>query len=613
MQAVLYTLVFPVLPYILWRSYNKERKVKAGEIILRYFFYLITVSFICAVILAVLSDADTSFLEKMDKSASFALKYAVMELGAALVTAWGEWSFLKKKYLIKVDWDGFGAWKPILVCKKYICPVLPYLLALFVICLNVSLIFDNVVWGDEAFSVGTAKNSLYGVMQIMYYWDSHPPLYYFWLKLWGDLFGFSIPVCHLASVVPFGIGIVLALFWFRKKFGAVPAAFFMILSGLGTFCLGYNLEIRMYALAFLCLTACFYCSYRVISTGRKSSWIGLVLWGLAGAYSHYYALVAGGLLVFFNGAAVWIRYRGKTWRKGACAVVVFILGYSPWLVILYNSIKSVSSSWWVTDILQLKDALDMVFLGGSMAKITTPLLLFLCIVVLTADSGMVHRDREEGGLIKVGTPCIKNWDDKTYAVVTGLLTVAGTVAFGYFLCLVMTPVLVARYLYPVSAVTVCVIVTAASRMLEILKKCGDREGLPHLPGIGRAVLVVICLVLLVMGLGNYKRYSEEVKLQDQRTRETLEIIGTPDKSTQMVTNGVKHLGWTVLGHYYPDNEIVNHDYRGGESEVFWYFCPYELSLEVLEGLEGGGLAVTDYGEHWISQYPFYLYRMEHKE
>ena len=554
MQAVLYTLVFPVLPYILWRSYNKERKVKAGEIILRYFFYLITVSFICAVILAVLSDADTSFLEKMDKSASFALKYAVMELGAALVTAWGEWSFLKKKYLIKVDWDGFGAWKPILVCKKYICPVLPYLLALFVICLNVSLIFDNVVWGDEAFSVGTAKNSLYGVMQIMYYWDSHPPLYYFWLKLWGDLFGFSIPVCHLASVVPFGIGIVLALFWFRKKFGAVPAAFFMILSGLGTFCLGYNLEIRMYALAFLCLTACFYCSYRVISTGRKSSWIGLVLWGLAGAYSHYYALVAGGLLVFFTGAAVWIRYRGKTWRKGACAVVV-----------------------------------------------------------LTADSGMVHRDREEGGLIKVGTPCIKNWDDKTYAVVTGLLTVAGTVAFGYFLCLVMTPVLVARYLYPVSAVTVCVIVTAASRMLEILKKCGDREGLPHLPGIGRAVLVVICLVLLVMGLGNYKRYSEEVKLQDQRTRETLEIIGTPDKSTQMVTNGVKHLGWTVLGHYYPDNEIVNHDYRGGESEVFWYFCPYELSLEVLEGLEGGGLAVTDYGEHWISQYPFYLYRMEHKE
>ena len=36
-------------------------------------------------------------------------------------------------------------------------------------------------------------------------------------------------------------------------------------------------------------------------------------------------------------------------------------------------------------------------------------------------------------------------------------------------------------------------------------------------------------------------------------------------------------------------------------------------IQVLEGLEGGGLAVTDYGEHWISQYPFYLYRMEHKE
>lgn len=610
MQAVLYTLVFPILPYILWKSYHRERKVRPGEVALRYFFYLIVISFISAVLLAVLSDADTSFWEKMDKSASFALKYAVMELLAALFVAACEWGILKKKFPVRVDWEGLAALRPVAFWRRFVAPVLPFLLAVLVIALNVGLIFDNVVWGDEAFSVNTARSSLYGIMQIMYFWDSHPPLYYYWLKLWGELFGFSIPVCHLASVCPFVVGILLALFPFRKKFGAVPATFFIVLSGLGTFSLQYNLEIRMYALAFFCLTACFYCAYRVIGTGRRSAWIGLVLWGLAGAYSHYYALVAGGLLVFFTGVMVWAKHRGKTWRKGLAAVLSFLLGYTPWMVILYNSIKSVSSNWWVSEILQFKDALDMVFFGGSMAKVVMPLVLILCVTALMVDSGVVRRAVKEDASVEIGAPAKKTWNDKTYVMTAGFLTVAGTVAFGYFLCLVMTPVLVARYLYPVSAVTLCVLVTAASRILELFGEFGKREGLPRLQGICRGVLALFCLVLLGMGLGNYKNYSAEVKLEEERTRETLEIIGSPDKEVQMVTNGVKHLGWTVLYHYYPDNEIITHDYRGGESDSFWYFNPYELSEETIVELEGGGLAVTDYGEHWISVYPFYLYHME---
>lgn len=610
MQAVLFTLVFPVLPYILWRSYNRERKVRPGEIALRYLFYLIIISFISAMLLAVFSDADTSFWEKMDRSAAFALKYALMELGAGLLTALCEWGYQKKKPVIKVDWKGFASWKPVMFCRRYICPVLLYALALLVVCLNVSLIFDNVVWGDEAFSVSTARNSLFGIMQIMYYLDNHPPLYYCWLKLWGDMFGFSIPVCHLASISPFVMGILLSLFQFRKKFGAVPSAFFIVLSGLGTFCLEYNLEIRMYALAFFCITACFYCSCCVISTGRKSSWIGLVLWGLAGAYSHYYALAAGGLIVFFTGAAVWLKHGKKAWIKGVCAVVAFIVGYLPWMIILYNNMKSVSSNWWVTEILPLKQAFDMVFIGGNMAGIIMPFLLFVCLAVLSVDSGFIRRTDREEGIVEIGVPNRKKWDDKTYSIVVGVFTIAGTVAFGYFLCLVLAPVLVTRYLYPVSAVTVCLMVVSTSRLLEILKEFGDREKLLHLQGIGKGILVCICFVLFVMGLKNYRIYGGEVKLQQERTQETLDIIGTPDKSVQMVTNGVKHLGWTVLKHYYPDNEIINHDYRGGESESFWYFNTFEYPEEYVEEMENGGRKVTAYGEHWISQYSFYLYYIE---
>lgn len=32
MQMVLFTLLFPVLPYVLWKCYNKEKKPERGKL-----------------------------------------------------------------------------------------------------------------------------------------------------------------------------------------------------------------------------------------------------------------------------------------------------------------------------------------------------------------------------------------------------------------------------------------------------------------------------------------------------------------------------------------------------------------------------------------------------
>lgn len=610
MQAIIFTLLIPVLPYALWKSYNRAKKVKKGETVLRYFLYMLLISFISAAVLAVFSDENTSFLEKMDRSAVFALKYVIMESGAAILVALAEWNFLEKKRLIRVNWDQFDRWKPTVLCRKYIRPVLSYILAALAIGLNVSLIFDNVVWGDEAFSVNTAEASMGGILQIMYFWDNHPPLYYYWLKLFGELFGFSVPVCHLASIVPFVGGILLALFRLRKKSGDIPAAFFIVISGMSAACLQYNLEIRMYALAFFCMAACFYCSCRVIDTGKRSAWVGMVLWALAGAYSHYYALVAGGLLLFFTGAAVWIRDRKKTWLKGVGAISVFLLGYSPWLFFLYTAVKNVSQSWWVSDILSLDKVLDIVFGSNGMIKIIVPLLVVLCTFVLLADSGVLCVVKQEEVFVEVHTPNRKNWTGETYSIAVGLLTIAGTICFGYFLCLIMAPVMVQRYLYPLSAVSFCILVVAGGRGLALLGQLGEKTGCFHLKSIGKAVMVCLICALLVKGIGNYQDYRRLAWNQNQKTEETLDIIGIPDKDVNLVTNGVKHLGWTVLYHYYPDNRIINGGFDMAESDCFWYFSPHNLGEDTLKEIAESGISVTVYGEKQISQYPFYLYYME---
>ncbi|MCM1539692.1 MAG: glycosyltransferase family 39 protein [Blautia sp.] len=610
-QAVLITLLIPILPYVLRKCYNRDDRRGKGETVLRYLIYLLAITFLSAILLAVFSDEDTSFWEKMDRSAGFALKYIFLLTGSALLVAFAEWAYLKKKFVVRVDWEQFGRWKPAVFCRKYVCPILPYVLALFVVCLNVSLMFDNVVWGDEAFSTGTAEASMYGILQIMYFWDSHPPLYYYWLKLFGELFGFTVPVCHLASLVPFAAGLLLALFWFRKRYGTVPATFFIVISGLGASCLEYNLEIRMYALAFFCVTACFYCSSRVISSGRKSAWIGMVLWGLAGAYSHYYALVTAGLILFFTGAAVWVRKRGKTWLKGLGAILAFVAGYSPWLFFLATAIRNVSHSWWVTEVLGLDPVLEMVMGSTGMAKIIAPLLIVMSAFILLADSGILHMEKgKEDVSLEIHTPGMKQWKDETFSIAVGLLTIVGTVAFAYFLCLVMAPVLVARYMYPLSAVTFCLLIIGSSRVLELLREQGKKLGLPHLESFGRAALVCLICILLAIGTGNYRDYSALVKEQDEKTGKTLDIIGIPDPDMKLVTNGVKHLGWTVLSHYYHDNEIVNGDYRMAEADRFWYFNPYELGQETLDELEHDGVSVTVYGENQIATYPFYLYYFE---
>lgn len=611
MLAILFTILIPVLPILIWKCYNRDKKLSRGEIVVRYVVYGLFILFSCSIMLAFLSDDNTSFWEKIDKSAEFALKYILMVTAAAMAAAVIEWLNVGHKVRVKVSWSQFGNLKVVAICRRYLCPLLPYALAILVIVLNLSLIFDNVLWGDEAFSANTAVKDVDGILQVIYYWDKHPPLYYYWLKLFGEIFGFTGPIMHLASIVPFVLGIILALTFFRKKFGNIPAAFFIMISGLGAACLEYNLEIRMYSLAFLGIVFTYYCSYKVISGGRKSAWIGMVLWGLVAAYSHYYAMATAGILLFCTGVAVFLKYRGKSWIKGLSAVLAYIVGYIPWLRFLFAATGGVDDSWWMTGVPGLDKSLEMIMGGAGMWKIIFPFVLLLVTVLLLAESKIFRGEKKDGQLIvHIDVPTIKEWSDETYAVAVGTATLIGTVAFAYLLCVIMGPVLAERYLYPLSAVTVVLLVMASSRVLALLKKLGERIQMNSLEGIGKAVLVILLLILLVIGLNNYKKYSATASLQEEKTRLTLETIGTLDEDVELVTNGVKHLGWTVLYYYYPDNSIIEGAYWDTEADRFWYFNPSHLNQEEMGELKANGYSISYYGEMQISQYPFVLYYME---
>ena len=472
---------------------------------------------------------------------------------------------------------------------KVLGQVAVYVLALFVVIINTSLIFDNVVWGDEAFSVNTAQNTFSGIMEILYYYDNHPPLYYLWIKIFGDIFGNNIYIYHLASLIPFIISIIFVVTLFRKQLGNIPAAFLVVILGLGYFCIEYNVEIRMYSLAFLGVLMTFYCVYKVICTGKKSAYAGMILWALLAAYSHYYGLVTVGILMFMTTVAVWIKNRGKSWIRGTISMVVFLACYAPWLYCLFHSIKNVSRSWWMTDILSLRRTISMVFGGHGLNWFILALLTGLSLVLFVVER--------------------KKWSDETYTIIVGLATIMATVGFAYFICYAFKPMLAQRYMYPLSAVTFATLAVAMSRVFVILREYSHGV-LGKTEKTVRGISLVVLSLFVVIGLGNFQVYRDVAIDQENKTKATLSLIGEPKDDTMFVTNGVKHLGWTIFPCYFPGTEFISANCYGATKDKFWYFNPTPIGEEDLKRLSEMGYNVISYGQMQISQYVFSLYYME---
>lgn len=610
MQAVILGLLMPIIPLLIQRCYQKEQKYTVAKLLERYAVYTLLTTLFTTAVMAVLCDDNTSFMEKMDKSPVFVMKYIAIAALAVAVISFAEWCHTTRKLALQVEWDKYKNCFLMKVFRKFLCPGGLFLLALLVCGMNLVLIFDNVVWGDEAYAANLIRHDVDSIFQVLTLEENHPPLYYLWLKLFAESFGYSAPVYHFASYVPFVIGIILAVTLLRKHFGSLPAAFFVIISGLSAPCLEYNMEIRMYALAFLGMAGAFYCAYRIFDGSRGAAWIGMVFWSLVAAYSHYYALVAAGILMFVTFVGAFLKFRGKIWIKGLLSLLVFVAAYMPWLSQLFRATKSVSGNWWMTEIDTVGQCLTMIFCGQSMAKIILLLAAGLFLLLLLAESAIFSMKRgEEKTVIRITTPSAAGWSPHTWTVAAGLLTILGTLVFAYGISVLMTPLLTGRYLYPLCAITAIILVTETGRLFTLLEDWQRKLHQRWFLCAGKIMIFLILAVLLVKGIGNYKAYKAVAEAESAGTKETLYLIGEPTEETEMVNNGIMHIGWTVLDYYYPDTRIRNGSYDVAESNDFWYFTPDFLENDNITELQAQGYSIAGYGEHQISKYHFVLYHI----
>lgn len=203
------------------------------------------------------------------------------------------------------------------------------------------------LWLDEALSVGIASHRLEDI-PVLLSRDGSPPLYYFLLHGWMELFGRSEAAVRSLSLV-FAVATVPLAFWagrglFGRRTGWLAAALAATVPYLTT----YAQEARMYTLlAFLALVAVASFLHAFVFGRRR--WLPAFVISLTLAlYTHNWALflAAGAGLAVVEVALS----RGKDGRRRVVVDAALAFGatavlYAPWLPTLATQARETGAPW----------------------------------------------------------------------------------------------------------------------------------------------------------------------------------------------------------------------------------------------------------------------------
>jgi mannosyltransferase len=214
--------------------------------------------------------------------------------------------------------------------------------AVLVIAAGVVMRFVTVsdLWLDEALSVNVASLPFGDIPDWLRH-DGAPPLYYFMLHAWTEVFGTSdFAVRSLSGILSVA---TLVPMWFagRRIAGRAGAWIAVLILASSPFAIQFGSEARMYSLVMLLVTVGYLAVRRLLerpSLGRQA--VVAVVTGLL-LYTQYWSFY---LIAVVAALFVWLAWRGaddglrRAGRAGLVAVVAGVITFLPWIpTFLYQS------------------------------------------------------------------------------------------------------------------------------------------------------------------------------------------------------------------------------------------------------------------------------------
>lgn len=268
--------------------------------------------------------------------------------------------------------------------------ILPWALFLLGILSYVSLIFNNNVWMDEAFTASLVRTDMAGVISRSMA-DTLPPLYNIYLKIMTDLFGYTIPVMKLASVLPMIFTMLLSVTVVRKRHGNMVSSIFTAALFSMPYMYYFGVEIRMYSLGFFFATASGIFAYEVLYDSCRKNWILFTLFSVLAGYSHHFAFVTVGAVYLYILLYYIIRDRAHIKRFFLCLFATFVL-YFPCLIVTLKQLSRVSGYFSMPEVtlsvfikyMYYPYTVGVTFISGLLL-LTVILLVIKCVITIFKD------------------------------------------------------------------------------------------------------------------------------------------------------------------------------------------------------------------------------------
>ena len=477
---------------------------------------------------------------------------------------------------------------------------------------SITLCFSNDIWYDELFTVGMIEHS-YGDLIAFTVRDVHPPLYYCIVKFVVELCKLMAPTADtvitskIVSVLPYFILLLYSVTFIRKRFGIFTGGLFL-------FCVvsmpqlsAYTVEIRMYSWALLFVTAAFLHAYCIV-TGHEFDnlsyihYIALILYGLAAAYTQYFACVAVIMVYLYVLVVFFIKDR-KRIRQWSVCVAVSIVGYAPWLYALYTQIAAVGENYWILPVSLrtfggcVKFLMKPAFTSEAL-NIVLAVLLFVTyiyifvwnVVKLCHNSRVLRQETNDDGRQQA----IKQWNDFAF-ITAGIGVLVGLVLFGFVSSILFHPIFVYRYMIPALGCFWLSFAVGLGRMAQVpdgptavFMTLGHKTVTKtvHTDIIWKAVIAIICVLVLLIGLRDYRAFTGEEEYKILLMKDTNEAFQKIGAENILIFNFDQV---QMVAGYYLDND-----------SYLWYGQPEEL----IQGICGGKGALnedTEQMKEWLLQ------------
>ncbi len=264
-----------------------------------------------------------------------------------------------------------------------------------------SLIFNINVTTDEIFTLKLLKKNLAGIVEGTA-GDVHPPLYYFYAKLFDIISPQNIPLQKIATIIPMTGVLVYVAIYVRRYIGDVATFFSLLMFTCMPCTMEYAVQIRMYSLAILCVTVCAVSAYVAYTQNKLYAWILLIISADGAAYLHYFSFVAvcfvmGLMFLCIIGRIISRSDFGCSsstpvlhiLRNFCISSVIMIILYIPWIPVFIAQVTRTRESYWIAPIdgevlwSYFTWAFDLELLPGFVYA-------FIVLLVLTGLYGLVR-------------------------------------------------------------------------------------------------------------------------------------------------------------------------------------------------------------------------------